>query len=96
MASTPGCMFVGDLSVCCRESHLRDLFSQFGKVLKTEIKQGQKPFKFLGYGFITLPTMEEAEVAMRNLNGFLLLGRKLRFVIALFFTSNILKYLILI
>lgn len=79
MAASPsGCLFVGDLSVCCREHHLRELFQEFGQVLKTEIKQGQKAFKLLGYGFVTLPSYVEAEAAMNSLNGKLVLGRRLR------------------
>ncbi len=78
MSSNPGCLFVGDLSVCCRESQLKEIFEAYGQVLKTEIKQGQKAFKLLGYGFVTLPSMEEAENAMIALNGKMVLGRRMR------------------
>jgi RNA recognition motif-containing protein len=78
MNSAIGSLFVGDLSVCCRESHLLELFEVYGLVLKTEVKVGIKPFKFLGYGFVTMSTFEEAEIAMRSLDGVLVLGRRMR------------------
>lgn len=73
-----GCLFIGDLSVICMESHLTNLFQDYGRVLRSEIKQGLKAFKFLGYGFITMSTAEEANNAMESLNGVRFLGRKLR------------------
>lgn len=71
-------VFVGDLSVICLENHLNELFGDYGKVLKSEIKQGVKAFKFLSYGFVTMETVQQANYALESLNGVLLLGRKLR------------------
>jgi RNA recognition motif-containing protein len=73
-----GTLFVGDMSICCREIHIRELFEEYGKVIRTEIKKNQEAFKFQGYGFVTMATVAEAENAMRNLNGLMVLGRKLR------------------
>lgn len=72
-------IFVGDLSVICLAEHLTDLFKEYGTVLKSEILQGVQPYRFLGYGFITMSTVKEASYAMECLNGVMLFGRKLRY-----------------
>jgi RNA recognition motif-containing protein len=79
-----GCLFVGDMSVCCRESHLQELFQEYGKVVRIEIKKCSEAFKFQGYGFVTMSTLEEAENAISGLNGLLYKGRKLRLRIIIF------------
>jgi RNA recognition motif-containing protein len=66
-----GCLFVGGTSIFCRESHLHDIFQKYGKVVRAEIKKCQEEFKFQGYGFVTMETVEEAENAMNGLNGYL-------------------------
>jgi nucleolin len=73
-----GCLFVGDMSVCCRESHLLELFQEYGTVLKTEVRKNKEEFKFQGYGFVTMSSLEEAQAAMNGLNGLMVLGRKLK------------------
>jgi RNA recognition motif-containing protein len=78
MNNSPGGLFVGDLSVCFQEGHLRELFQPFGTILKTELRQGFKAHKLLGHGFVTFSTFEEADNAMKHMQGFLVLGRRLR------------------
>eukprot|EP01034_Spumella_vulgaris_P026450 gene26449-33029_t len=57
------------MSVCLREKQLTDLFQQFGKVLHIEVRKSKEEFKFQGYGFVTMSTLEEAQSAMAGLNG---------------------------
>eukprot|EP01034_Spumella_vulgaris_P042712 gene42712-52987_t len=61
------CLFVGDMSVCLREKQLTDLFGQFGKVLHIEVRKSKEEFKFQGYGFVTMSTLEEAQNAMSGI-----------------------------
>ncbi len=75
------CLFVGDMSICLREKQLTDLFEQFGKVLHTEVRKSKEEFKFHGYGFVTMSTPEEAQSAMDGLNGLMVSGRKLRYLL---------------
>ncbi len=79
-----GSLFVGDLSVCVSENHLHELFSEYGRILSLEIKKGKKAFKLLEYGFVDFASSEEAQLAIDNLNGRLVFGRKLRCVFCWF------------
>jgi RNA recognition motif-containing protein len=71
-----GCFFIDGSSIFCRESHLQNLFQKYGQVVRDEIKnkiknKSQQSFKYQGYGFIAMETVEEAENAMNGLNGFM-------------------------
>lgn len=74
------CLFIGDLSVCCTEENIHELFSQFGRVEKVRIKQGRADSKavIMGFGFISFASIADASNAKENLHGYYFFGRNLR------------------
>lgn len=71
-------LFVGDLSTVCSENDLVSAFSQYGVVTSAKIQRFRTNKKSMGYGFVSMQTEEEAEIARNNLDGQLLCGRHLR------------------
>lgn len=77
-------LFVGDLSVFCTETELRQLFQPFGYIDDIRLKKTTANATRLGYGFIQFGTKECAERAMNSLNGIMFNGRIMRYVILCF------------
>lgn len=74
---TRATLFVGDLSYFCSESHLRNLFGNFGRVINVEIKRG-KFGDSLMHGFVDLEDASQAKVAVQQLHNSLFMGRIMR------------------
>lgn len=70
-------LFLGDLSIHCTRQDVVYLFHPFGSIERITLKVGAS-MKGLGYGFISFTNRENAEAAMNNLQGAILLGRALR------------------
>lgn len=85
-------LFVGDLSIFCTEDDLRELFEKFGELSEVKIIRCEETKKNLSYGFVKYVETEAAVKANEELNGTMLCGRPLRFVIHSFFCSNIWFY----
>lgn len=68
-------LFVGNLSYGTTADDLRDLFSQFGRVISAQIVTDRQTGASRGFGFVELA--EGAEEAIEALNGFPLHGRAL-------------------
>lgn len=71
-------IFVGDLSIYCSEKDLFEAFKHFGGIEAVRIKRGGPEKVNLLYGFIKFATKEEAENALKVMNGHILLGRAIR------------------
>ncbi len=71
-------LFVGNLSFFCEESHLMELFSQYGHVQGIRILLNRKQNKSLMYGFVTMQSTVEAVEMVFLLDGHLFMGRKLK------------------
>ena len=71
-------VFVGDLSIFCNETDIEEAFTPFGKVLCVRIAFDVGNQKQLPFGFVEYGSKEDAEEAIKNMNGTLLCGRKLR------------------
>jgi nucleolin len=71
-------IFVGDISKFCSVGKLKQLFSQFGKIVDARIKRNCKTGKTLSYGFVTYAEEESAPRAIEQLDGYEYFGRKLR------------------
>lgn len=69
-------LFVGDLSYFCSDSDLQRTFQPYGPVHKAVVRKS-KTNEPLHYGFIEIP-IHNANRAIEELNGEMLLGRKLR------------------
>jgi RNA recognition motif-containing protein len=71
-------LFVGDLPKFCSENDLEQLFVSYGPILDLKIKRNVNTGKTLSYGFVTLSSERLASEALKNLDGAMFLGRKLR------------------
>lgn len=71
-------LFLGDLSIYSTEKDIRHLFRNYGIIDTVRIKRGGSGKPHLSYGFIKFRDRESAELAMKELNGTVFLGRALR------------------
>lgn len=70
-------IYVGNLSLQVMEKDLRAAFEAFGKVNSVVIIKDKNSGKSRGFGFVEMPNREEAEAAIKHLNGRDLLGRNM-------------------
>src|SRR5437764_8006505 len=70
-------LFVGNLSFQATEEDLRELFAQAGTVETVRIITDQFTGRPRGFGFVEMPTKEEATKAIEMLNGRLFRDRNL-------------------
>ena len=78
MNSSRNSLFVGDLPKYCTESDLAIIFDAYQPILEIKIKRNDQTGKTLSYGFVTFISEEVASRALRNIDGALFCGRKLR------------------
>lgn len=70
-------IYVGNLSRQTSESDLRAAFESHGQVASVSIIKDKYSGESKGFGFVEMPSKEEAETAIKNLNGKELDGRTL-------------------
>ncbi len=70
-------IYVGKLSSEVTEDELRLAFEEFGQVESTNIIIDKYSGESKGYGFVEMPSKEEGQSAIDNLNGRELKGRNL-------------------
>ena len=70
-------IFVGNLARTVTEAELREAFHQFGEVASVSIVMDKITGMPRGFGFVEMPKQEEAEAALRSLNGKELGGKSL-------------------
>ena len=70
-------IYVGNLSYSVTEEDLRQAFEGFGQVESATIIKDQSSGQSKGFGFIEMPSKEEAQAAISGLNGKEIKGRKL-------------------
>ncbi len=71
-------IYVGNLPYSTTEDELRDLFVEFGEVVRVNIITDRDTGQSKGFAFIEMPTQSEAEAAVGALNESNLKGRTLR------------------
>ena len=71
-------IYVGNLSFQMTEEDLRTEFEKFGKVSKASIVKDKMSGKSKGFGFVEMPNMPEAELAIKKLDGTPVKGRNLK------------------
>lgn len=71
-------LLVRQLSRETTEEGLLDLFEPFGAVQSCAIVSDKETGKSKGFGFVEMPKPGEAKAAIKNLNGFLLDGERIR------------------
>jgi RNA recognition motif-containing protein len=70
-------IYVGNLSHRVTEKDLRGAFEAFGKVDSVKLIKDRDTGEPRGFGFIDMPNQEEAQLAIKNLNGKEFLGRNI-------------------
>jgi len=68
-------IYVGNLSFSVTETDLREAFAAYGQVATASIIKDKFSGESRGFGFVEMPTKEEAEKAITALNGKDLKGR---------------------
>jgi RNA recognition motif-containing protein len=71
-------LFIGNLSFFCEDSHLFELFSQYGPVEKATVVHNDEHTKSLLYGFVTMATTHAAFELQRLLDGHVFMGRRMK------------------
>ena len=71
-------IYVGNLSFQMTEEDLRTEFAKFGKVSKASIVKDKLTGKSKGFGFVEMPNISEAELAIKKLDGASMKGRNLK------------------
>ena len=70
-------LYVGNLSFSVNDDTLRQAFEEFGQVSSASVIKDKFSGESRGFGFIEMPSKEEADKAMTALNGKDLDGRAL-------------------
>ena len=70
-------IYVGNLSRQTTEDDLRQAFEEFGQVESTNIITDRFSGESRGFGFVEMPSKQEAEKAIEEMNGKDLMGRAL-------------------
>ena len=71
-------IYVGNLAYSTREDDLREAFGQYGEVSKVNIITDRDTGDSRGFGFVEMPSDDEARAAMEALNGQDFMGRTLK------------------
>jgi len=71
-------IYVGNLSYDARENDLREAFEQYGSVDNVNIIMDRYTNRSKGFGFVEMPSDEEAKAAIDGLNGKEILGRAVK------------------
>jgi len=75
-------LYVGNLSFNTTENDLHDTFAAHGKVIEANLMVERESGRPRGFGFVTMSSEEEAQNAIRSLNGVSVGGRPLTVNIA--------------
>lgn len=75
-------IYVGNLSFGTEEEGLKGAFQKFGEVGSVSIIMDRDTGRSKGFAFVEMPDDENAMEAIKNLNGSVLDGRKIRVDIA--------------
>ncbi len=62
-------IYVGNLLFDVSESDLREAFEQFGEITEVRLIMDKFSGKSKGFGFIEMPSKDEAEKAIEEMNG---------------------------
>jgi len=68
-------LFVGSLSYGVNDDQLNDAFAQFGTVVSAKVIMDRDTGRSKGFGFVEMSTDEEAQAAVKGLDGKELAGR---------------------
>ena len=75
-------LYVGNLSYSVRDDDLQQHFSAFGQVQSAKVMMERETGRSKGFGFVEMASSQEAEAAIRGMNGQNVAGRDLTVNIA--------------
>lgn len=81
-------IYVGNISRETSENEVKALFEEFGKVENINLIRDNYTKALKGFGFIEMPDSDEAEKAIKSLNGQMFNGRPLTVNVAKPKTEN--------
>ena len=70
-------LFVGSLSYSAGDDELNEAFSAFGGVVSAQVIKERDTGRSRGFGFVEMETDEQAENAMKEMDGKDLMGRQI-------------------
>ncbi|MBI1315125.1 RNA-binding protein [bacterium] len=70
-------IFVGNLDYNASESDVRSLFEPHGRVSSVRIMSDPTTHRSRGFAFVSMPSLDDADEAIRRLSGISLHGRRL-------------------
>lgn len=70
-------IYVGNLSRESTSDDLREAFEAFGEVESTHVVKDRFTGESRGFGFVEMPSKEEAQAAIDNLNGKEFMGQEI-------------------
>ena len=68
-------IYVGNLLFDVGESEIREAFEKFGKVTEVRLIMHKSTDKSKGFGFVEMPSEDEAEKAIKEMDGKEFMGR---------------------
>jgi len=75
-------LYVGNLLFNVSENDLKSAFEQFGQVTEVRLIMDKFSGKSKGFGFVEMPSKDEAEKAIEEMNGKEFMGRALNVNVA--------------
>ena len=70
-------LFVGGIPWTASDDDLKEFFAQAGAVISAQVITDRETGRSRGFGFVEMSSAEEAEAAVKNLNGADFNGRKI-------------------
>ena len=70
-------LYVGNLSYDVTDNDLREAFAAHGQVTTADVVKDRQSGQSKGFGFVEMPSKDEASAAMQALNGTALRGRSI-------------------
>lgn len=70
-------IYVGNLAYSTTSKDLEELFARHGAVDRAQVVMDRDTGRSRGFGFVEMPSAQEAEAAIEALNGYELGGRRL-------------------
>lgn len=71
-------IYVGNLSYQMTVEELQETFEQHGEVTSAKIISDRETGRSKGFGFVSMPNDDEANAAIKELNGSMIKGRSAR------------------
>jgi RNA recognition motif-containing protein len=71
-------LYVGNLNFDLTEQGLREVFARLGGVDRVELLRDRWTGISRGFGFVEMMTVEDADIAIAELNGVEVMGRRIR------------------